>query len=273
MTTLSSDTQSGAQGSFGSMLQQAREHKKISLETAAADLFILKRYLKALEDEQFSELPQVAFARGFAINYAKYLDLDAAEIASRFDAAYPDELKAKSVTDAETPLRPMGKLQRDGRSRIRFNPLLILGAIALIVLVVFLFRMVSGASSDNGKESVSTIDEVSTLEQSAGAAINSGIDTDSIGASGSALNLGDASANTAFLNVTLTDDTVVSITDASGSSLISGTQTAGDYDLLGTPPFEVQIDNIDNVSLMLNQEAVNLNTYATDNTATFELIP
>lgn len=273
MTTPSSDTQSSAQGSFGSTLQQARQHKQLSLDEAAAELFILKRYLQALEDEQFSELPQEAFARGFAINYAKYLGLDSAEIASSFDAAYPDELKAKSVINTDMPLQPMGTLQRDGRSRIRFNPLLILGVIALIVLAIFLFRMVSNASKDNTQESVSTVDEISTIEQDQGAAINSDINTDGIGASGSALNLGDASESTAFLNVTLTDDAVVSITDASGNNLISGAQTAGDYDLSGTPPFDVQIDNIDNVSLMLNQEAVDLDTYATDNVANFELMP
>ena len=73
--------------------------------------------------------------------------------------------------------------------------------------------------------------------------------------------------------VVLTSDAVVSITDASGNSLINGSQSAGNYDLSGMPPFNVQIDNIDNVSLMLNQQAVALDTYATDKQATFELAP
>lgn len=60
MTTPSSNNQSNAQGSFGAMLQQARKTKKISLEEAAAELFILKRHLQALENENFSEMPQVA---------------------------------------------------------------------------------------------------------------------------------------------------------------------------------------------------------------------
>ncbi|MGO1687913.1 MAG: helix-turn-helix domain-containing protein, partial [Psychrobacter sp.] len=81
MTTPSSNNQSNAQGSFGAMLQQARKTKKISLEEAAAELFILKRHLQALENENFSEMPQVAFARGFAINYAKFLDLDPVRVA------------------------------------------------------------------------------------------------------------------------------------------------------------------------------------------------
>ena len=271
MTTPSSNTQSNAQGSFGAMLQQARKTKQVSLDEAAAELFILKRHLEALENENFAELPQAAFARGFAINYAKYLGLDSAKIANSFDAAYPNELKAKSVSNIDTPLQPMGTLQRDTHSRIRFNPLLIIGVIALIILAVFLFRMVSNASKENNQEPVSTVEDISAIEQAQGAAISN--DTDSVGASGSALNLGDASTETAFLNVNLMNDAVVTITDASGNTLISGAQTAGSYDLSGTPPFSVQIDNIDNVSLMLNQESVDLDAYATDKQADFELTP
>ncbi|MDN3399152.1 DUF4115 domain-containing protein [Psychrobacter sp. APC 3426] len=267
MTTPSSNTQSNAQGSFGAMLQQARKTKQVSLEEAAAELFILKRHLQALENENFADLPQAAFARGFAINYAKFLGIDPVKIASSFDAAYPDELKPHSVNNIDTPLRPMGTLQRDTHNRIRFNPLLIIAVVGVIILAIFLFRMVSNASKENTQEPTS-VEDISAIEQAQGAAIDS--DT-GVGASGSALNLGGAS--TATLDVTLTDDAVVVITDASGSNLMNGAQNAGDYKLSGMPPFNVQIDNVDNVSLMLNQEAVALGAYATDKQASFELAP
>ena len=270
MTTPSSNTQSNAQGSFGAVLQQARKNKQVSLDEAAAELFILKRHLQALEHENFSDLPQPAFARGFAINYAKYLGLDPVKIASNFDAAYPNELKAQSLSNTDTPLRPMGTLQRDTHNRIRFNPLLILAVIGVIVLAVFLFRMVSHASKEHNEAPVSTAEDISAVEQAQGAAIN---DATGIGSSGSALNLGGASASEASVNVTLTDTATVNITDASGNSLISGSQTAGNYALSGSPPFNVQIDNINNASLTLNQEAVALDTYATNNQASFELAP
>ena len=271
MTTPSLNTQSNAQGSFGAMLQQARKSKQVSLEEAAAELFILKRHLQALENENFADLPQATFARGFAINYAKFLGLDATKVASSFDAAYPSELKAKSVNNTNTPLRPMGTLQRDTRNRIRFNPLLILAVIGVIVLAIFLFRMVSNASKENNAEPVPTVDDVSEIEQAQGAAIDS---STGVGASGSALNLGGAEVGPAALTVKLTDTAVISIIDASGSSLMDGAQTSGDYQLSGTPPFSVKIDNVDNVSLMLNQEAVALDTYAaTDKQASFELAP
>ncbi|MFT5097035.1 MAG: cytoskeleton protein RodZ [Psychrobacter okhotskensis] len=272
MITPSSNTQSNPQGSFGAVLQQARKNKQISLEEVAAELFILKRHLQALESENFSELPQAAFARGFAINYAKFLGLDPVKIASSFDAAYPKELKAQSASNIDTPLRPMGTLQRDTHNRIRFNPLLIIGVIALIILAIFLFRMVSNASKENNQEPAAAVEDISAIEQAQGAAVNT--DANGVGASGSALNLGgDANTSVAALDIKITDNAVISITDASGSNLMNGAQTAGDYQLSGMPPFNVQIDNVDNVSLMLNQEAVALDTYATDKQASFELAP
>ena len=271
MTTPSSNTQSNAQGSFGAMLQQARKNKQLSLEDAAAELFILKRHLQALENENFSEMPQAAFARGFAINYAKFLGLDPVKIASSFDAAYPTELKSRSSNNIESPLRPMGTLQRDTHNRIRFNPLLIIAVIGVIILAIFLFRMVTNASKENNEQPVNTSEDISALEQAQGAAINS--DTSGVSASGSALNLGGESMAAATLDVKLTDAAVVVITDASGSNLMNGSQTAGDYKLSGMPPFNVQIDNVKNVSLMLNQEAVALDSYATGTQASFELAP
>ena len=69
MITPSSNTQSNAQGSFGATLQQARKTKQVSLEEAAAELFILKRHLEALESENFAELQDLLGGTG-------YLDID-----------------------------------------------------------------------------------------------------------------------------------------------------------------------------------------------------
>lgn len=270
MTEPSLNTQLNAQNSFGAMLQQARNTQQISLDTAAAELFILKRHLQALENENFSELPQVAFARGFAINYAKYLRLDPNTVASAFDAAYPNELKDRSASNAESLLQPMGTLQRDTSSRIRLNPLLIIGVIVLIVLAFFLFRMVSNASRD-GETAAPVIDDITATEQAQGAAVVTG--DDSVGASGSALNLGGDSQSNATLEVKLTDAVDVNITDASGNSLMNGEQTRGNYTLIGMPPFSIQIDDVDNASLVLDQQAVALEQYTTGNRAIFELAP
>ncbi|WLP93595.1 helix-turn-helix domain-containing protein [Psychrobacter sp. M13] len=271
MTNPPSTNQSTAQKSFGVMLQNARKTKQMSLETVASELFILKRHLQALEDEDFAQLPQAAFSRGFAINYAKFLGLDPVQVANSFDNAYPNELKSRAMGNIESPLRPMGTLQRDSRSRIRFNPLLILAVIALIILAVLLFRMVTNATQDT--EEVTPISEDITLsEQTQGAAIDE-LDTSSVGASGSALNLGGDVAATAILQFKLSDTASVGVIDANGNSLISGEQTQGSYQLSGVPPFNIVIDNINNVELIANQQPVALEQYATGQQASFALTP
>ncbi|MGP4951151.1 helix-turn-helix domain-containing protein [Psychrobacter sp. T6-1] len=271
MTTPSSHQSSGAQGSFGAMLQQARASKQISLDEAASELFILKRHLQALENENFSDLPQVAFARGFAINYAKFLDLDPIKVADSFDAAYPNELKQHSINNIDSPLRPMGTLQRDTHNRIRFNPMLVIAVIALIILAIFLYRMVSNATSDNAQEPTPLSEDISAAEQTQGAAIDN---QDTVGASGSALNLGEPTTNARLpLVVSITDPVVVNITDAAGSSLMTGDQTAGTYELLGAPPLNVNISDTAGVSMTFNQEPVAMDEYAAGDQASFILNP
>lgn len=66
------DTSNQNVGSFGNRLKQARINKNLTLDDVAAELFILRRHLEAIEAEDFRSLPQIAFARGFVINYAKY---------------------------------------------------------------------------------------------------------------------------------------------------------------------------------------------------------
>ena len=248
------DKEDKVRSSFGAMLQQARLNQQLSLDNVSAELFILPRHLQALEEEQFDALPQAAFARGFAINYAKFLGLNSGQIASLFDAAYPKVLKQPSGDNIVTPLQTMGTVSPNLNNRMRLNPLLIVAVAALIILVIFLSRMVSNARQE--PEAVRPLAEDLTAQaQEQGAAVS--MDTNELSASGSTV------GNTA-LEMILTDTTTVDITDATGSSLIAGSQTRGNYKLMGTPPFKIDIANIDNVSLLLNQEPVSLSDYVTE---------
>lgn len=273
MTDSSLTDQPDVQVSFGAALQQARHIKQLSLDEVSSELFILKRHLQALEEEKFDDLPQVAFARGFVINYAKFLGLDPVEIADSFDAAYPETLKSRSAIDSASPLQSMGTLQRDSHSRPGFNPLLIIAFVALIVLIIFLFRMMSAANKE--PQALSPVSEALTVsEQAQGAAIDNQVNE--VGATGAALSLDSSgSINNTSLELILTDIAIINITDATGRSLMSGAQTRGAYKLSGMPPFKIEINNIDNVSVLLNQEPVALDQYANANNkqASFELAP
>ncbi|HAO58845.1 MAG TPA: DUF4115 domain-containing protein [Psychrobacter sp.] len=268
------DTSNQNVGSFGNRLKQARINKNLTLDDVAAELFILRRHLEAIEAEDFRSLPQIAFARGFVINYAKFVGLDPDEIADSFNRNYPDELKKKSVDDIESPLKPMGTLQREGRRAIRINPLLVLGLIGLIILAVFLIRTISNAKDAAQVETQDSalVDDLSDSEQSAGAAVNTTVVSsgNDLQSSGSALSL---NAEDATLDFRVTDTTPLTVVDATGKTLLTGEQGAGNYKLSGKAPFKVQIGNVSNVTLNLNGESIKLNDFAQNNQANFSLAP
>lgn len=268
------DTSNQNVGSFGNRLKQARINKNLTLDDVAAELFILRRHLEAIEAEDFRSLPQIAFARGFVINYAKFVGLDPDEITDSFNRNYPDELKKKSVDDIESPLKPMGTLQREGRRAIRINPLLVLGLIGLIILAVFLIRTISNAKDAAQVETQDSalVDDLSDSEQSAGAAVNTTVVSsgNDLQSSGSALSL---NAEDATLDFRVTDTTPLTVVDATGKTLLTGEQGAGNYKLSGKAPFKVQIGNVSNVTLNLNGESIKLNDFAQNNQANFSLAP
>lgn len=65
---------------IGHMLVDAREARKITLEQAERDTRIVRRYLIALESEDFAAFPAEVYARGFLRSYGSYLGLNPAEL-------------------------------------------------------------------------------------------------------------------------------------------------------------------------------------------------
>ncbi len=61
---------------FGERLRRERELRGIKLEEIAEATKISVRYLRALEDEDLSQLPGGIFSKGFVRAYAKYLGID-----------------------------------------------------------------------------------------------------------------------------------------------------------------------------------------------------
>lgn len=61
---------------MGEVLREARYRRNVSLEEAEAYTKIRKKYLVALEEDDYSELPAPVYARGFLQIYAEYLGVD-----------------------------------------------------------------------------------------------------------------------------------------------------------------------------------------------------
>ncbi|MEP6870930.1 MAG: helix-turn-helix domain-containing protein [Anaerolineaceae bacterium] len=91
---------------LGSLLVRAREARGLTLEDAERDTRISRRYLQALEAEQFEVIPAPVYARGFLRSYSQYLGLDPQETLGLFpredDAEYGEP---KSPTTTSAPAR------------------------------------------------------------------------------------------------------------------------------------------------------------------------
>ena len=75
--------------SFGRELQTERQRREISLESIAEGTKVPTRHLRALEQEQFEQLPGGVFNKGILRSYCRHLGLNEQEWLERFPAASP----------------------------------------------------------------------------------------------------------------------------------------------------------------------------------------
>lgn len=85
---------------FGDQLKREREMRGVSLEEIAAATRIAPRYLEALENEQWDQLPGGVFNRGFIRSVAHFLGLDEDSLVAEYALATKDRVDAGVVGDA-----------------------------------------------------------------------------------------------------------------------------------------------------------------------------
>ena len=113
----------------GDRLREARELRGVDLYRVERDTKIRSKYLAALEDGEFADLPGDVYARGFLRNYATYLGLDADEIEGewREEAGELDLARPMIVGPQPLTVRRRFVLQRNH---------LVLAMVAVIVVIV-----------------------------------------------------------------------------------------------------------------------------------------
>jgi len=65
---------------IGNKLKEARESRGLTLEEVEEETKIRRKYILAMEQEQFQVLPGPIYARAFLKNYARFLNIDPEEI-------------------------------------------------------------------------------------------------------------------------------------------------------------------------------------------------
>lgn len=88
----------------GQYLQKQRKEKKIPIEYVAEKTRITLANLQALEKDDFHRLPGEFFTRGFLRTYAKFVQLDAAEVIDAYQVQV--EATRKQRQDEELAVSP-----------------------------------------------------------------------------------------------------------------------------------------------------------------------
>lgn len=88
---------------LGETLRRARQTRGITVEDAERATRIPRRYLEALEQENFSVLPAPVYARGFLRSYSGYLGLDPADLLPFFPVGHVDEPKLEPLPEVKQP--------------------------------------------------------------------------------------------------------------------------------------------------------------------------
>ncbi len=121
--------------SFGARLKREREQRKITLDDISVATKIGTRFLVALEEEQFDQLPGGIFNKGFVRAYARHLGIDENQAIADFVAASAPNLP--EIPPEETPvLAAMAFRVPESKKKSRSNDGIPWGIVAAALLII-----------------------------------------------------------------------------------------------------------------------------------------
>jgi cytoskeleton protein RodZ len=147
---------------IGARLREARMRGKIDINQVESDTKIRAKYLRAMENEEWSLLPGEIYAKTFLRTYADYLGLDSREVLDDYRRQYerPTDHDLRPLTSGrERDRRPRGgrRQQPQPRSGGGFPiPPWVLVLIVLVVVGIALWIVGSADNGNNGSATTST---------------------------------------------------------------------------------------------------------------------
>lgn len=125
-------------GELGNKLKEARESKGLSLREVEEATKIRKKYLQALENEDFEQIPGKTYAKGFLRNYSNYLRLDTEDLTAEFEILVSDSFKDKDI--APVPTASTSTSTSSDRESKLFKFGLVIAAVLLLFIAGSLFN-------------------------------------------------------------------------------------------------------------------------------------
>lgn len=114
----------------GSILQEARISKKLSLEQAETTTKIRLKFLRSIESDDYTDLPSVSYAKGFVKNYSEYLGLDSGRVLAFF--------RRQTAEVTRSSVLPKGVSEPMGKSMFQLTPGKFLAGILVVLVLIFL---------------------------------------------------------------------------------------------------------------------------------------
>lgn len=236
----------------GEYLRQIRISQARDLKEVAADLKMPLKTLEALEQDQYTTLPEATFIKGYYRSYAKYLKVDATAIIQRFDEIYENDtgLMPNHALN-NSPIKIMGKLPGSNSDRNRkWLKRLVIAVVAMVLIWLLVAGFQKWMSKGNSStQSTSKNNEVQVLT------LNNGTSTATAGDE---------------MVLEFNRPTSVHIVDSTNKVLATGRQ-ATTLKVNGESPFQIRLDDAQAVSLSLNSEVISLSPYTVNGKAEFRL--
>ena len=121
--------------SFGARLKREREQRKITLDDIAVSTKIGTRFLAAIEEDRFDQLPGGIFNKGFVRAYARHLGMDENQAIADFVAATEPILPEPPPQDAPV-LAALAERVPEAKKKTRSDGGIPWGIFAIVLLVL-----------------------------------------------------------------------------------------------------------------------------------------
>lgn len=292
--------------SLGMQLQNARKQRGWTVAFVAEELVMSPRYIDAMEADEYSKLPEIAFIRGYMRRYAKLLKLSEDEVVATFDEAYAQAFPKPIVQESQKPHNPIQILEILSAPAIQPHKgrIIVAAIIIAIAAIIFWNRQVIVDNWKSWTASHEVPAETVAAEGVPEGVVDLPADATTPPVSGQAATLATTapiaapalakpepkveikpvavpsppvqpqkSTDLHTIVVVLQGSSWVSIRNFKGEALISGTMPANTYTAQGKGPFSVNIGNAPVASLKLDGKLVDLKPYTQGAVANFNLRP
>lgn len=247
---------------LGATLRAAREQLGWSLADVEEQIKLPIQRLKALESEDFSQLPEMSYVRGFVRSYGKLLRLDVPSLLAALPEA-PQAIEKIVPVAADVPLASQISIRRK-------QNLVWLSAAAAVVLIASIFAIWSintpkakSAPKPQSQE-IGQVDFSDEFPASSVMLTASSIPA-ALPASAVSANLpvsGVLPAGSATVRLVFDEEAWVEVKDQTGKTLSSQLNPTGsELNLDGRPPFALIIGNSPSVHLYYKGAEIDLSEH------------